>query len=248
MRMLRYELAAVAAADLVLTMSAADRAILERYVDAAHVVPVPNGVDLDAFPFVPTGRDPATLLFVGFFRHDPNVEAAEWFSRAVLPRIRATLPDARFQVVGAYPPESVRRLADDPAVEVTGRVDGIAPHYQRAGVFVAPILQGSGTRLKILEAMASGCPVVATTIGAEGLGATDGRELLIADDAAAMVDAILRLRRDPALGAALAARARAFVEERFGWDAIATHLLATYEAALASRGGAAAQGSLEEAA
>ena len=137
-------------------------------------------------------------------------------------------------MVGAYPPEVVRRLADDPAVEVTGRVDDIAAYYRRAAVFVAPVLQGSGTRLKILEAMASGCPVVSTTIGAEGLGATDGREL--ADRRRrrqAWPTRSSGLLRDPAPSARDGAARRAhFVEARFDWDGIAARLVETYEVGL----------------
>lgn len=135
-------------------------------------------------------------------------------------------------MVGAYPPDVVRRLGDEPGVEVTGRVEDIVPYYQASAVFVAPVLQGSGTRLKILEAMASGCAVVSTTIGAEGLGATDGQELVIADSAAAMADAIIRLLREPETAAVIARRARTFVEQRFDWDSIAARLVTTYEAAL----------------
>ncbi|MEO6029605.1 MAG: glycosyltransferase [Candidatus Binatia bacterium] len=232
MRMLRYELAAVENADLVLTMSDTDRDILGGYVDTRHVVPIPNGVDCQQFPLAEDGRTPASILFVGFFRHEPNVEAVRYFCAEVLPRVRASVPEAQFQVVGAYPPEVVRRLGDDPGVEVTGRVEDIVPYYQASAVFVAPVLQGSGTRLKILEAMASGCAVVSTTIGAEGLGATDGQELVIADSAAAMADAIIRLLREPETAAAIARRARTFVEQRFDWDSIAARLVTTYEAAL----------------
>src|SRR6185369_17848392 len=125
----------------------------------------------ERFAFAEDGRERDVVLFVGFFRHEPNVEAVRYFCSDVLPRIRAVRPDVRFRIVGAYPPEVVRRLGEREGVEVTGGVEDIAPYYRRAAVFVAPVLQGSGTRLKILEAMASGCPVVSTTIGAEGLGA-----------------------------------------------------------------------------
>jgi glycosyltransferase involved in cell wall biosynthesis len=239
MRMLRYELAAVEEADLVLTMSETDREILDRYVDTSHVVPIPNGVDCRAFPFAGDGRTPDTILFVGFFRHEPNVEAVRHFTREVLPLIRETHPDVLFRIVGAYPPEVVRRLGETPGIEVTGRVEDIGPYYRRSALFIAPVLQGSGTRLKLLEAMASGCPVVSTTIGAEGLDVVDGEHALIADTPAAMAAAVARVLDDPALAAALAARARELVVARYDWDAITARLLAAYREATLRREGTA---------
>jgi glycosyltransferase involved in cell wall biosynthesis/GT2 family glycosyltransferase len=232
MRMLRYEVAAVEHADLVITMSDDDRAVLGRYVDTRHVVTIPNGVDCERFAFADAGREAASILFVGFFRHQPNVEAVRYFCREVLPRVRRTRPDVRFRIVGAYPPEAVRRLADTPGVEVTGQVDDIAPHYRNAAVFVAPVLQGSGTRLKILEAMASGCPVVSTTIGAEGLGARDGREIVLADTPEAMAAAIERVLADGELARRLARAARDLVVARYDWNGITARLVACYRDAI----------------
>ncbi|HEY2388369.1 MAG TPA: glycosyltransferase [Candidatus Binatia bacterium] len=231
MRMLRYEVAAVERADVVLTMSEDDKATLGRYVPTGHVTTIPNGVDCAQFAFTADGREPESILFVGFFRHEPNVEAVRYFCRDVLPLVQRARP-VRFRIVGAYPPEVVRRLAELPGVEVTGQVDEIAPCYQRAAVFVAPVLQGSGTRLKILEAMASGCPVVSTTIGAEGLAAADGREILIADTPEAMAAAIVRVLGDAQLAARLAHAAREFVVARYDWDAIAATLVDVYRSAL----------------
>ncbi len=232
MRMFRYEIDAVERADLVFTMSDTDRAALGRFVDTRHTVTIPNGVDCRRFRFVAEGREPRSILFVGFFRHEPNVEAVRYFCAEVLPLVRHEVADVRFRAVGAYPPEVVRALADADAVEVTGLVDDIRPYYETSSVFVAPVLQGSGTRLKILEAMASGCPVVSTTVGAEGLGATDGVEIRIGDSPQAMASAIVALLRDPAASAALATRARAFVGARYDWDAIVARLLACYRDAL----------------
>ncbi len=232
MRMLRYEIAAVEGADLVITMSDDDRAMLGRYVDTHHVVTVPNGVDCAHFTFGEGERETASILFVGFFRHEPNVEAVRYFCREVLPRLQRVRRDTRFRIVGAYPPEAVRRLAETPGVEVTGQVDDIAPYYRRAAVFVAPVLQGSGTRLKILEAMASGCPVVSTTIGAEGLGARDGRELLLADAPEAMAAAIGRLLADDALARSIARAARDLVVARYDWDAVTARLVGYYRDAM----------------
>ncbi len=237
MRMLRYEIAAVERADLVITMSDDDRAVLGRYVDPRHIVTVPNGVDCAHFAFGGEEREPASVLFVGFFRHEPNVEAVRYFCREVLPRLRRVRPETRFRIVGAYPPESVRRLGDIAGVEVTGQVDDIAPYYRRAAVFVAPVLQGSGTRLKILEAMASGCPVVSTTIGAEGLGARDGRELMLADAPDTMAGAIERLLADDAFARSIARAARDLVVARYDWDAVTARLVGCYRDAIARAAG-----------
>jgi len=240
MRMLRYEVAAVESADLVFTMSDDDRAALARYTDTDHVVTVPNGVDCAHFRFVEDGREAESILFVGFFRHEPNVEAVRYFCAKVLPRVRRTHPGVRFRIVGAYPPEVVCRLRELEGVEVTGKVDDIAPYYRAAAVFVAPVLQGSGTRLKILEAMASGCPVVSTSVGAEGLGAVDGGELLLADTPEAMTDALARILTDVDLARRLARAARELVVARYDWDRITADLVTTYRGALAAQGRATA--------
>jgi glycosyltransferase involved in cell wall biosynthesis/GT2 family glycosyltransferase len=247
MRMLRYETRAVEDADFVITMSDTDRALLGRFVDPAHVVTVPNGVDCRRFTFAADGREPQSLLFVGFFRHEPNVEAVRYFCREVLPLVRRTHPQTRFRIVGSYPPDAVRRLGEQPGIEVTGRVEDIGAYYRTSAVFVVPVLQGSGTRLKILEAMASGCPVVSTTIGAEGIDVKDGAEMLIADSAEAMAAAIDRVLRDPALATRLAARARDLVARCYDWDVIAARMLDAFRARLgrtgASGGGDTARGS-----
>jgi glycosyltransferase involved in cell wall biosynthesis len=178
-------------------------------------------------------EEAATVLFVGFFRHEPNVEAVLYFVREVLPLLRRQIPGARFRVVGAYPPPSLKELAEqDSGIEITGMVDDIAIQYRRATVFVAPILRGSGTRLKILEAMASGCPVVSTAIGAEGLGAGPG-EIRIADDAAGMAAALAQLLENPSERSEISAGARQFVAERFDWPAIGERLIRAYRDGLA---------------
>lgn len=229
LKTLRHEVAAVESADLVLTMSDDDRASLAHYVDSAPLVTVPNGVSCRDFPLRDDAEEePATVLFVGFFRHEPNVEAVLWFARDVLPRIRERRPDAVFRVVGAYPPQALAALAaEDARIEVTGMVPETASHYRRATVFVAPIQRGSGTRLKILEAMASGCPVVSTTIGAEGLGAGSA-EIVIADRADELASSVCALLGDPARRRTMSASARRFVERTYDWPAIARTMLHAY--------------------
>lgn len=228
LRTLRHEVRSVEQADRILTMSENDRETLARFVDPEPISVVPNGVSCRDFPYAPEEAEPATILFVGFFRHPPNVEAVLHFAQEVLPRIHAEVPDAIFRVVGAYPPAAIQRLAeDDRRIEVEGMVPETASHYRRATVFVAPILVGSGTRLKILEAMASGCPVVSTTVGAEGLGAGEG-EIRIADDPEAFARAVVEVLSDRERSVTLARQAREFAEKNYDWPAIARKLFDAY--------------------
>ncbi|HUS16326.1 MAG TPA: glycosyltransferase family 4 protein, partial [Chloroflexia bacterium] len=174
-------------------------------------------------------RDAGTLLFVGNFNHPPNVDAAVWLVEAILPIVRAECPGVRLLLVGKDPPSAVRALASA-GVAVTGTVPEVAPYLREATVFVAPLRQGGGMRIKVLEALASGIPVITTPVGAAGIVAQPGRDLLVAEDAAAFAAAALRALEDPALrdrlGAAGAALAHA--DSR---GSRAAQLLAVLEAA-----------------
>ena len=228
MRLLRYEIKAVESADLVAVMSQTDRELLGKFVDTSTIFSIPNGVDCKEFQFTENGREPDSILFVGFFRHEPNVEAVNYFCSEVLPLVQDQYPDVHFRIVGAYPPENIRSLGNKAGIEVTGRVEDIAGYYRQSTMFVAPILHGSGTRLKILEAMASGCPVISTTVGAEGLGTRNGEQILIADTAADMARAVLTLLEDPLFGKTLAKHARDYVVTHYDWDTIASQLVELY--------------------
>jgi glycosyltransferase involved in cell wall biosynthesis len=200
---------------------------------------VPNAVDLEAFPCSRHDREPATVVFTGNMGYFPNVTAAVWFAKEAFPLIRQAVPEARFVVVGARPVRSVRALAADPAVTVTGRVDDVGPFLRRATVAVAPMRTGSGQQIKILEAMASGVPVVATPAEADQVGATHDQELLVASGARAFADAVIALFRDEARADRLARNARRLVETRFTWEHSMAALAGVYEAALEGRGKAA---------
>ncbi len=228
LRTFRHEVKSVERADRVLTMSENDRATLARFVDPEPISVVPNGVSCRDFPFASEEAERATILFVGFFRHPPNVEAVLHFASEILPQIREQVPEAIFRVVGAYPPPAIQKLAEgDAGIEVAGMVPETASHYRRATVFVAPILVGSGTRLKILEAMASGCPVVSTTVGAEGLGAGAG-QIRIADGSEDFARAVVEMISDCSRRMALVEQAREFAEANYDWPAIARKLFDAY--------------------
>jgi len=199
-----------------LVVSALDQAYLQERQLAQAVEVVPNMVEMAALG--PQRNGHAILpsfLFVGLMSYPPNEEAAVYFCEQIFPRIRAARPDARVTIVGRRPTARVERLGRLPGVTVAGMVPSIGHCYEEAGVAVVPLLNGSGTRIKILEAMAHRTPVVSTTIGCEGLDVAHGAHLLIADEPAAFAERCLALVEDPAMGSGLIERAYELVNERY---------------------------------
>ena len=154
---------------------------------------------------------------MGNLGYAPCADAALHLVRDILPRIRSQLGQVQTTIVGIDPPEKLLKLnASD--VHVTGRVADIVPYYMENAVCVTPLRAGGGTRLKILEAMALGRPVVSTTIGCEGLDVTHGRHLLVSDDPGGFADCVVRLLTDSALYRRIAAEARSLVETAYDWE------------------------------
>ena len=224
-RMLAFERGALARFDLVLAVSAADGETFERlYPDSlrAPVHVVQTGVDTAFFsPTPPHRARPAHLVFTGSMDWLPNEDAMQYFVRDILPIVRRSLPDATLSIIGRAPTPAVRRLADGAGIEVTGRVDDVRPHIADGTVYVVPLRIGGGTRLKIFEAMSMGKAVVSTTVGAEGLPVTDGRDILIADEPARFAEAIVRLVGDAAERQRIEHAARQLVVGRHDWSAVA---------------------------
>jgi glycosyltransferase involved in cell wall biosynthesis len=179
-----------------------------------------------------------TVVFTGGFAHQPNVDAALWLAREIMPRLRARRPGARLLLVGSYPPREVQQLAGDATI-VTGLVPEIEPYLERAAVVIAPVRVGGGMRTKVLQGMALGKPVVTTPLGAEGL-AIEGRQppLVRAADADEAAAATARLLESTADRRALGAAARAFVDQHFSERAYGRRLEAVYAELVAVRVGA----------
>lgn len=229
-RLARYERVLCEEVRAATVCSAADRAAIG---DLPNLSLVGNGVDAQAFRFAASNARAPDIVFVGNLGYFPNVDAAAWFATQVLPAVRERVPQAMLHLVGARPAAALRRLANEcPGVNLVGAVPDVLPHLHRAAVAVVPLRAGSGQQLKLLEAMAAGTPVVATSQSAAGLDAIDGEHLLIADDAPSMADAVTRLLGDPALGLRLAIAARRLVETRWSWQRSADDLERVWMAAV----------------
>lgn len=201
--------------DQALVCSAIDQATMAARHPEVRFGVLPNGFQVPAQPV--ERQEPAvlTLLFVGSLQYPPNSDGVMFFCKQVLPQLRERLSvPFRLVIVGREPPKAVRDLEALPEVTVTGTVPDVEIYYHSSTMAIVPIRFGGGTRIKILEAMALGCPVISTTLGAEGIEVTDGKNILLADTATAMADACIRLAEDGAL------RARFFQE---GWEMVKTH-------------------------
>jgi len=198
-----------------------------RNLGAAHVAVAPNGVDCGAFADLPTGRpvSPPVILYLGTMSWGPNVTAAVHLAEAVFPAVRAKLPDARLLLVGKDPVPEVRATARIPGVTVTGSVPSVRPYLEEASLLAVPLDSGGGTRLKILEAFAAGLPVVSTAVGAEGIDATPGEHIVLAERPQ-MADAIVALLADPEHARRLAEAARDLARRVYDWPMVGAAVLA----------------------
>lgn len=217
MRTRALELDMVQRTDVTLVVSEVERALLAEDAPRAKVEVLSNlhqvagpGHSFDQ------RRD---LVFVGGFRHPPNVDAVRWFVSDVFPKIRGELPDVRFHCIGSDTPAVIAALATQPGVEVHGHVPDLTPYMDGVRVAVAPLRYGAGVKGKVNLSMAHGQPVVATTCAIEAMHLRDGDDVLVADDASGFADAVVRVYRDPALWQRLAQNGLRNVEQHFSPDA-----------------------------
>ncbi|MCW5962460.1 MAG: glycosyltransferase [Bryobacterales bacterium] len=219
-RALRFELKAVQQMDYIQVCTQDNAQLLRAYLphmDSRIDANLRAGIQLSAYPFSPSARLPATLLFVGNFRHTPNREGLRWLIDHVMPAVVATDPEIRLRIVGANCDQIALPMPTPNWLDVVGEVAQVQPYLNECTLFVCPVLTGSGVRVKLLEAYASGTPVVSTSVGAEGLSENDGPLCALGDSPAAFASAILQLLKNPDEAAKLARKAREFVEAN--WDA-----------------------------
>ncbi len=212
--------------DAHVTVSDRDLQLLRGMVPQIRAQVIENGVDVGLYTPLRDAEEEACrcVLFVGSMDFHPNIDAATYFAREVWPKIHTQTPDLQFVIVGSRPVAAVRELTKIPGVVVTGTVEDVRPYYRKARAAVAPLRIAGGTRLKILEAMAAGIPVVATQIGAEGLEIKPDHDFLVGDTPDQMAAAVSRLHASPALRRQLSTRGRDLVMTRYDWAALGESL------------------------
>ncbi|HET7010795.1 MAG TPA: glycosyltransferase family 4 protein [Anaerolineales bacterium] len=228
--------------DHTLAVTSIDReALLHAAGDAAEGMPgrqgrvsvMPIAVDSDEYPKLDLAPEGEAILTLGTLHYAPNADGIRWFLRRVLPLVRQAVPGAQLTIVGRNPPADFRELAArmPGAIHLTGYVPDVTPYFAQAAVIVVPVLAGSGMRVRILEALARGRPLVTTSVGLEGIDAHDGEEVLVADEPEAFAAALIRLLRDRGLQQRLADRGRNLVEARYDWRTALRPLDRVYAAA-----------------
>jgi polysaccharide biosynthesis protein PslH len=204
-----------------ITVSREDQKVLQHHSPGLRVEMIPNGVDLDFYRPTDTVVQPKTLVYIGNYSYPPNADAALYYCESILPLIRSEVPDIHTVFVGMKPPEALKTF---PGVETTGFVQDIRPFVAQAGCVIVPLRVGGGTRLKILDSLAMGKAIVSTSLGAEGIDLTHGKDILLADRPDDFARCVTRLVNQPDFGRQLGENGRNLVERKYSWDVLVDQL------------------------
>jgi len=227
------ELEACRGVDRVVCVTEEDKGYLEGYLPSEQLEVVNTGVDTGYFHFNMGGFEPGSMVFVGAFRHSPNVDAMKFFFEMIFPRILKRQPKAHLYIVGSKPPEKILEMGEHPNCTVTGFVDDIREYYRRAQVVVVPLRTGVGIRGKILEAWSAGRPVVATRLACQGLVIAQGENIIVSDEPEEFADWTAALLQDPGACRRLGLQGRITVEQHYDWDMLGEKMAGVYEEVVA---------------
>lgn len=229
----RFESTACEQADLCLAITDEDEKRLRELNPRIKTAVVPAGVDIEYFnPKNRSLEEPYTIVSVASMDWLPNTDGILWFCNQVFPQIKQQLPQIKLYLVGNNPPTSIQKLADSKNIIVTGFVEDVREYIARGSVFIVPLRIGSGMRLKILQAMAMGKTVISTYIGAEGIKATHGKNVLLANNPEEFATLTLYALNNPTLRQQIGREARRLVEVYYSWDRIVDLLEDIYYALL----------------
>ena len=217
--------------EAVTTVSEEDRqALIEAIGAPREMTIIPIAVDAEAEQPIPRAPNSRGIISLATMMWPPNIDGVTWFAHEIYPLIKQQIDGTRFFVVGQRPVAEVRALPEeDSTIEVTGYVPNPTPYIANSACLIVPLRSGGGMRVKILEALARGIPIVSTTIGYEGINLTPGKHLLVADTPTAFAEAVVRLIQDPALGMKIAEAGRQRLLELYDWRAVCPAMDAVYE-------------------
>jgi glycosyltransferase involved in cell wall biosynthesis len=229
-RLRRFERQVCQDVNYVVAVSDTDADLLRALDIRTPVAVVPNGISTRLYRPAdePIDLGDAALVFTGKMDFRPNVDAALWFAEEILPLVRQDVPNAHFYVVGQSPHPRLDVLRGQPGITLTGLVPDIVPYLHAASVFVVPLRMGSGTRLKVLEAMAAARPIISTQVGVQGLNVTDGQEVILADTSREFAQAVVELQKNRERAAAMGRRAEEFVRQYYDWSVLLPRLMQVY--------------------
>lgn len=191
---------------------------------------VANGVDIKWFEGArkKLPKNP-TVLFVGTFKWMPNIDAVQFLAEKIWPKIVREIPQARLNIIGFSPTKKIKEYGKDPSISVKGGVEDIRKAYEKAHVLLAPIRSGKGTRYKVLEAMATGTPVISTKLGVEGIDIFPNKEALVADNAQKLANLTIRVLKNRNLQKQMAEAGRKLVKKHYNWEVISKELDRIYQ-------------------
>jgi glycosyltransferase involved in cell wall biosynthesis len=216
----RFEPSIIRKVDTVVVFTERDRKAIRDLGGKTPIVQIPFGTEISESSPNPQPLDALSLLFVGNFKHPPNLDAADRLINHIFPRVRAQIPEARLFIIGNHLPASLTHKANENLV-VTGYVPDLTPYLNRAAVVVLPLRFGGGMRVKMLEALAAGKAVIASKRAVEGLDVMNGQQVILAEEDQEFVDAILDLLRNREKRSALAMNAHTWAVANLGWDKLA---------------------------